>query len=71
MGRIAGVEVINGSQWLPFRVLTGRGADMIIIDDPFRNRIAAVKPHYFDNVSRESRFRPKAVIRSGQHFGVA
>src|SRR5215469_3840124 len=36
MGRIAGVEVINGSQWLPFRVLTGRGADLILIDDPLK-----------------------------------
>jgi hypothetical protein len=36
VGRIAGVEVINGSWWLPFRVLTGRGADIIIIDDPLK-----------------------------------
>ena len=36
MGRIAGVELINGSQWLPFRVLTGRGADFILIDDPLK-----------------------------------
>jgi hypothetical protein len=43
MGRIAGVEVINGSQWLPFRVLTGRGADIIIIDDPLKPEEALSK----------------------------